>query len=114
MAIKLDLNALEQPTMELTLMDDDHTTLRLVCPDVKLIERLISAAPALTAVKDSSDVAVIKKTYELFADVLSNNEDGLRITAEELRDKYRVRFVHLVLIATRYLDFIREIQEAKN
>jgi len=114
MARKLDLNALEQPTLELTLMDDNHTMLRLIAPDVDLIERLQSAAPKLKKVADSNDGDSIKAVYDLFADVISNNLEGLTVTAEELRDVYRVRFVHLMVIAANYLEFINEIKNAKN
>lgn len=114
MARKLDLNALEQPTLELTLMDDNHTMVRLIAPDVDLIERLQSAAPKLKKVADSNDGDSIKAVYDLFADIISNNLEGLTVTVEELRDVYRVRFVHLMVIAANYLEFINEIKSAKN
>ena len=114
MARKLDLNALEQPTLELTLMDDAHTTLRLIAPDVDLIERLQGAAPKMKKVADSNDGESVKAIYDLFADLISNNLEGITVTAEELRDKYRVRFVHLMVIGANYLEFINEINAAKN
>lgn len=114
MARRLDLNALEQPTLELTLLDTDKTTFRLVCPDVKLVERFMAASRELHAVQDSQDTESIKQLYALTAEVISCNLDGVQITAEELRDKYRVKFVHLIFIFRDYLDFIKEINEAKN
>lgn len=114
MARRLDLNALEQPTLELTLLDADKTTFRLVCPDVKLVERFMAASRELSAVQKSGDAESIKKLYALTAEVISCNLDDIQITAEELRDKYRVKFVHLIFIFKDYLDFIKEINEAKN
>ena len=114
MAKILDLNALEQPTLELTLLDDDKTTFRLVCPDVKLVERFMAASKELKAVQDSGDADAIKKLYKLTAEMVSCNLDDRKVTAEELRDKYRIKFVHLFFIFNSYLEFIQEINEAKN
>jgi hypothetical protein len=111
---KLDLNALEQPTLELTLLDADKTTFRLMCPDVKLVERFMVASRELSAVQTSGDAKAIKKLYALTAEIISCNQDGIDVTAEELRDKYGVKFVHLIFIFKDYLDFIKEINEAKN
>lgn len=111
---KLDLNALEQPTLELTLLDKDKTTFRLVCPDVKLVERFMAASRELSAVQKSGDAQAIKKLYTLTAEVISCNLDDVKVTAEELRDKYGVKFVHLIFIFKDYLDFIKGINEAKN
>lgn len=111
---RLDLNALEQPTLELTLLDEAKTTVHMTFPEVKLIERLQAVAPDLRAVQNSQDVSSINKLYQLAAELISNNEEGLQVTAEDLRGKYRVRFVHLVFIFNDYLDFIREINNEKN
>lgn len=114
MAKKLDLNALEQPTLELTLLDDNKTTFRLVCPDVHLVERFMAAAKELPNVKSDKQPDTIKKLYELTAEMVSCNYDDIKVTAEELRNKYRVKFVHLIFIFNDYLEFINEINEAKN
>lgn len=114
MSKKLDLRALEQPTLELTLLDDAGTTLRLIAPDVDLIERFQAAAPKLKKVADTNDARAIRACFDLFADIISNNLEGVEVTAEELRDKYRLRFVHLLFIARDYLGFINEINHEKN
>lgn len=114
MGRKLDLRTLEQPTLELTLLDDDNTMLRLIVPDVDLIEKLQVVAPKMRKIADSNDGAAIKAIYELFADIISNNMDEITVTAEELRDKYRLKLVHLMFICADYLEFIGEIKNAKN
>lgn len=111
---KLDLNALEQPTLELTLLDANKTTVHMTLPETKLVEKLITITPELKAVASSGDAGSIKKLYELAADLISNNEEGITVTAEDLRDKYGVRFAHLVFIFNDYLDFINEIKAEKN
>ena len=114
MTKSLDLNALEQPTLELTLRDTKRTTFRLIYPSTKLVERFMSAAKELTAVSKSKDAGAIKSLYALTAEIISCNQDDLQVTAEELRDVYRVRFADLTFIFAAYLDFIKELTEAKN
>lgn len=114
MAKMLDLNAIEQPILELKLKDENRTIFRLTTPTTKLVERFISAKSELVAVNNSKDGAKIKALYELTADLISCNADYIKVTAEELRDKYRLTFGDLVVIFAAYLDFIKEFSNAKN
>ena len=111
---RLDLNALEQPTLELTLLDDNKTTVHMTLPELGLIERLIAVAPELENIRKAQNAKDIKKLYDLAADLISNNEEGLKVTAEELRVKYKVRFLHLIFIFRNYLDLIKDLQNEKN
>ena len=43
MAKLLDLNALEQPVLEVKLRDKDRTVFRLTTPTTKLVERFMAA-----------------------------------------------------------------------
>lgn len=112
--MKLDLRALEQPTLELTLLDDAATTLHLTIPETSLVEKLMAIAPELKAIQQSQDDDSIQKLYSFAADLISNNEEGVTVTAEELNDVYKLRFVHLVFIFRDYLKFIRGIENVKN
>lgn len=114
MANMLDLNALEQPILELKMRDDNHTIFRLTTPTVKQVERFMSAKTELAEIAKSGDAEKIKKLYELTADLISCNADYMTVTAEDLRDKYRVKFADIVLIFAAYLNFINEINTAKN
>lgn len=114
MAKILDLNALEQPTLELTLRDTKRTTLRLTYPSTKLVERFMSASEELTKAAKTKNTATIKSLYGLTAEIISCNLDDIQINAEELRDEYGVRFSDLVVIFAAYLDFINELKDVKN
>ena len=109
---KLDLTALTMPELELTL--PDHTALHVSVPDVGLMERIFSAGKEIRAVANSQDAEAIKALYSLAAEFLSENREGLQLSATDLRDKHRVKFIHLILIFNSYLDFIGGIQSAKN
>ena len=114
MAKILDLNALDQPVLELKLRDQERTVFRLTTPTTKLVERFIAAKSEIAAVKDSRDIAKIKALYELTAELISCNADYVTVTAEELRDKDRLTFGDIVMVFAAYLDFIKEFNDAKN
>ena len=110
----LDFNSLQRPTLELVMLDDNKTKLRLVCPTERLIERLEAGMKEMTDIMKKNDSSSVRACYELAADLFSCNDDGLQITAEDLRDKYRLGFEHLVVFFSAYVDFIDEIKKAKN
>lgn len=114
MAKMLDLNALDQPILEIKLRDKERTVFRLTIPTVALTEKFIAAKGEISEIAKSRDVEKIKKLYTLTAELMSCNSDYLTVTAEDLRDKYRVTFGDLVVIFASYLDFIREFNNAKN
>lgn len=114
MAKVLDLNALDQPVLEVKLRDDARTIFRLTTPTTGLVERFVAAKEELAAVAKTRDVGQIKKLYELTAELISCNAEYITVTAEELRDKYRLTFGDLVVIFAAYLDFIKEFNSAKN
>jgi hypothetical protein len=111
---KLDLNALQRPTLDLTLRDANHTEVHMTLPSTKLIERLLAIAPELSKAAKDADAQTIKVLYGLAADLISTNTDGLTFTAEELRDTYGVRFEDLFFIFPAYIEFVNEVQSAKN
>ena len=114
MAKILDLNALEQPTLELRMRDDNKTIFRLTTPTTRLVEKFVAAKEEISTVAKTRDGESIKKLFELIAEIVSCNADFITVTAEELRDKYRLQFSDLVVIFAAYLDFIKEFNEAKN
>lgn len=114
MAKVLDLNALDQPILELKLRDDNRTVFRLTVPTVKQYERFISAKSEMSEIAKYQNPEKIKKLFELTAELISCNADYITVTAEELRDKYRLKFGDIVVIFAAYLDFTKEFNNAKN
>ena len=114
MAKMLDLNALEQPTLELKMRDENKTIFRLTTPTTKLVERLTTAKAELADIAKSGNEKKIKKLYELMADIISCNIDFVKVTADELRDTYGVKLSDLFVIFSAYVDFIKEFNTAKN
>lgn len=114
MAKVLDLNALDQPILEVKLRDDNRTIFRLTTPTTKLVDKFIAAKSEMSDIAKSRDVDKIKKLYDLTAELISCNAEYITVTAEELRDKYRLTFGDIVVIFAAYLDFIKEFNNAKN
>ena len=110
----LNFNSIQQPTWEVTLKDTDQTTVSLIAPTTGLIDRLIAMSPELKDVADAKDGRAIQACYSLIAEVMSCNLDGFTFTAEELRDKYKMTFMDLLVFVKCYFDFIEEIKNAKN
>lgn len=110
----LDFNAIEQPMWLVTLKDNDKTAVHLTAPTVDLVDRLVAMAPELQNVAEHKDGRTIRAVYALTADVLNCNDDGFTFTAEELRDKYRLSLLDVIKFTAGYLEFIKEIQDAKN
>lgn len=110
----IDLNTLEQPTLELTLRDPNRTLFRLIYPTVSVIERFKAAKNELQKVANTKSADSIKKLYELTAEMISCNADCVSVTAEDLRDVYNVSFTDLIFIFKAYLDFINDLEDIKN
>jgi hypothetical protein len=110
----LDFNALQKPTWPIKLKDAAQTVVTLSTPTVELVDRLIAAAPELQEVAKTKDGKTIRAVYELIADLMNCNEDGFIFTAEELRDKYEMTLLDVFKFSAGYMEFIKEMQEAKN
>ena len=114
MARVFDFNALEQPALEVTLKDDAKTKVHLLIPAEALIERFTAMSAEVKKLAANPDGALIRAAFNLWAELFSCNEEGLTFTAESLRDVYKLKLVHLICFQSAYLDFIAEIQNAKN
>lgn len=111
----IDFNAIEQPTLDVTMRDKDKTELHLSVPSVEFVEKIQALEPVLSKMKKGENaVEAVKKVYTFFAEIFSHNEDGIKVTAEDLRDKYKLNLVHLFQLYNEYKAFIEDINNAKN
>lgn len=110
----LDFNAIEKPTLEVTMRDKERTVLHLSVPSVDFVEKIQALEPTIKKMKNGSTREVFMKLYGFFAEVLSHNEDFIKVTAEDLRDVYKLNLVDLFMLYDEYKDFIEDIKNAKN
>lgn len=113
MARVLDLNTIERPVLELTLSDPDHTTIRVSTPTEALVQELQSFATDLEKLKNG-DQESVALAYTFAAQLISCNLDGIKVTAKDLRGKYRMDLTAAVVFFSAYTEFINEVQNEKN
>lgn len=114
MAKTLDFNRWTGPNFPIVMRDENKTRVRVSSPTEGLMEELEKKLPYLNQALEAGDASTIKAIYELAAKLISCNLDGLQVTAEDLRDVYKLNLEMLVAFYNAYLDFINEITSAKN
>ena len=110
----LDFNALVQPTLTLTMKDEARTVIQVTTPTERLVERLTAGMADLKTVLAAQDSDSTSAAFALAADLISCNTDGIPVTCEDLRGKYRFELYDLLAFYKVYMEFISEIQTAKN
>ena len=115
--MELNLNTVQRPTLNLTMMDDEQTVLRVKMPTQEMFKELQNNAGALDAAADG-DADSTDYLYEQLARLLSNNRDHIMVTATELKkgkkSKYHMDLEDAILVYRAYFDFITTTIKAKN
>ena len=114
MAKTLDFNALVPPTLPLVMRDAEKTEIIVTAPLEALVEELQAVAPVMEEALRSEEATAVPVIYDLAARLISCNKQGLQVTADDLRDKYKLNLESLVVFYNVYLDFLSEITNAKN
>lgn len=109
-----DFNSYDRPELEITLKDDAQTKVVICTPTVALIERLQTAASEIKGVVSKGDDEGINAMYNLMAELVNCNVSGITVTSEELRGKYKMELVDVIVFYSLYMDFVEEIKAAKN
>ena len=111
---KLDFNALEKPVLEVTLRDKAQTVVRVTAPTENEVERFMSMAENVKALTQDNTGETIKASFELIAELMNCNLDEMTFTAESLRDQYGIKLYDALIFVKIYLEFLQEIEGAKN
>ena len=114
MSKTLDFNSINRPVLELVMLDEAKTVIKVGTPTEKLVEELQATMPELQNVLSTGDKSAVELCYDLAARLINCNRSFITVTAEELREKYRIDLEGLVIFYSAYLDFIQEINNAKN
>ena len=114
MAKALDFNVLVPPVLPLVMCDEAKTKIDVVAPTEGLVEELEKVAPAMNEALTAGEREGIPVIYDLAARLISCNQQGLQVTAEDLRGKYRLNLEALIVFYNAYMDFIGEVTHAKN
>lgn len=114
MARVLDLNSVQRPELELTLMDKDRTTLHVTTPTEALVNELEQLRAGDLSKLETGDKGSVDMIYDLTARLISCNREGINIGPEELRGHYRVDLESLLIVLSAYMEFINDIKNEKN
>ena len=109
----LDLNNVQRPTLEVTLLDEERTTLRVTSPSEAVVNEFEALLPELNKLQQG-DRSAVDLIYDLTARILSCNRDFIKVTAEELRGKYRMDLETAIIFWAEYNKFIDGIANQKN
>lgn len=110
----LDFNLIVPPTLPVVMRDPDRTKIDVMAPTEGLVEELEAVGAAMKEALESNVEESIPALYDLAARLISCNKQGLLVTAEELRDKYRLNLEALIVFYNAYPDFLNEVAGAKN
>ena len=114
MAKVLDFNTIERPVLELVMQDDERTHIKVSTPTESLVEELAALAPKMEKVLQSKDADSIAAIYDLAARLINCNRSFVKVTAEDLRGKFRMNLESMVIFFGAYVEFINEVTNAKN
>lgn len=109
---RFSFNTFEQPTMEVELRGGRK--LHLEIPTVSAVERLRDALPALRGRITADNIGDLRRFYELLADLMSFNTEGVTVTAEELEKTHRITLDAMIPFFADYMAFIDEVRASKN
>jgi hypothetical protein len=111
----IDFNALEQPTIELTFRDAARTRVTVTAPTMAMVEKLQVNLDEINATLGGDNAGALPAVYDLMAEFISCNEEGIIVTGTELRNKYGwTGILYPFAFMKAYLAMIEEIQNAKN
>jgi hypothetical protein len=109
-----DFNSYDKPKLEIILKDEARTKVVICTPTVALIEKLQTTASEIKGIVSKGNDEGINAMYDLMAELVNCNESGITVTSEELREKYKMELVDVIVFYSLYMDFIDEIKAAKN
>jgi hypothetical protein len=111
---KLDFNALEKPVLEITLRDKEKTVVRITTPNEEQVERFMSVAENVQNLKNDNTGETIQAAFGFVAELMNNNLDEMTFSADSLRGQYGLKIYDALVFIKIYLQFLQEIESAKN
>lgn len=110
----LNFNQIQAPTLELTMMDEAQTVIKVTTPTIGLLNELEAVQPEFEKVARSGNKEAVTAIYDLAAKLMNCNRSFITVTGEELREKYKIGLDFLQVFFSVYMDFVTEIYNTKN
>lgn len=106
---RFDFKSLIQPTWEVEL--PDGTVLHIKQPTQGRYTRIQTAEQEMHTLTGKEQM---HKVYDLVAELMSENEEGITLTGKDLNLKHHLAEWQLTKFVNQYLVFAQEIMSAKN
>lgn len=110
--MELDFRAIQQPTLKLTFENGD--TIHMLPPTQGMLARLQAMQAEADELRNLPDKQALHKVYDLFAELMSNNEEGATLTGKDLNIKYHLKIYQLTAFRNKFIEFVQGISSAKN
>lgn len=110
----LNFNQIQAPTLELTMMDEDQTVIKVTTPTIGLLQELEAVLPEFEKVARTGNKEAIQAIYDLAAKLINCNRSFITVTGEELMTMYNMGLDFLQVFFSVYMDFVNEIYNTKN
>lgn len=114
MAKALNFNKYRPPILPVEMLDDEKTVIHVTPPTVDLQEELRANIANLTALLNGHDEEQRAALFDLAARLMSCNRNMRKITPEDLRKVFRLDEEDLAVFYDAYVEFLTEIENAKN
>lgn len=110
MAKSFDFNKIKPKTMNVTLSDEEKTTLVLMTPSKGLKDEL---SYLTDNINEEDDEETIEALYNVASKILSRNTQNIEITSERLRELYPDEN-YIIAFLQSYGEFVYEATNSKN
>lgn len=110
----IDFNAYRRPELIFVMKDEKGTTVHVTTPTQQLVKELKANLKELQAALAQHDAEASRLVYHLAARLLNCNLDGLTFSGEDVAKKYGLNLEDMALFYTTYLEFLEELETAKN
>lgn len=111
--MRLDLNTVQRPTLELVMMDEEQTVLHVKMPTKAMFKELTDSDATVEGA-ENGNADSIDTLYDLVARVLDCNRDRIRVTPSDLEAKYCMELEDVILTYRAYVSFVLSIVKEKN
>jgi hypothetical protein len=110
--MELDFRSITPPTLKLTFENGD--VIHVMQPTQGMLNRLRVMETESKQLQNKNDKESMHKVYDLFAELMSANEEGITLTGKDLNLKYHLRLHHIYAFRDKYIEFVQSIASAKN
>ena len=112
MSNTLDFNKIKKKYLNVTLADEQNTTIMIGTPTKAIMNDLMSLKSSLETMTDDASVDTIGELYEACAKVMSRNKAGKKIEKEHLEQIFD--FEDILIFFNAYMEFVSVLASEKN